>query len=180
MLKKFFKNEKGFTLVEILVVIVIIGILFAIVLPKVGGFNLKAQETTLRNDFRIFQTSIENYVTDTSGNGMSVAGLNDNLDKALQVVDKTGDIETTTYTLKDKADPWGAKYQVRIRNLASNTGQITIEAVGKNPERKYLYTTYYRNGEVDSCTLGLAKSEDLTTLKDYVAKCGDDISATAL
>ena len=37
-------NKKGFTLVELIVVIVIIGILAAVLAPKLGGFTDKARE----------------------------------------------------------------------------------------------------------------------------------------
>lgn len=34
------KNKKGFTLMELILVIAILGILFAITIPKFAGFNI--------------------------------------------------------------------------------------------------------------------------------------------
>jgi type IV pilus assembly protein PilA len=44
MLKKFFKNDKGLTLVELLAVIVILGIIAAIAVPSIGGIINKSKE----------------------------------------------------------------------------------------------------------------------------------------
>ena len=41
--KKLLKNRKGFTLIELIVVIVIIGILAAIVIPRLSGFQSTAR-----------------------------------------------------------------------------------------------------------------------------------------
>lgn len=42
-LKKMRKNKKGFTLIELIVVIAILGILAAVMIPKIGGFTEKAR-----------------------------------------------------------------------------------------------------------------------------------------
>ena len=44
------RNKRGFTLVEIMLVVVIIGILAALVIPKIAGNTERAKETTARAD----------------------------------------------------------------------------------------------------------------------------------
>ena len=55
------KRNQGFTLVEILIVVVILGILAAIVVPKVSNASQTARENTLRDDVRFLRTQITVY-----------------------------------------------------------------------------------------------------------------------
>src|SRR3954469_3464533 len=58
------QDEKGFTPLELLVVILIIGILAAIALPAFLNQRAKAQDTTAKSDVRTAQTAMETFYTD--------------------------------------------------------------------------------------------------------------------
>lgn len=165
MLKKMFKNQKGFTLVEILVVIVIIGILFTVILPRIDFASNKARETGIKTDFRIFAQASEQYLRESAGKTLTAAGLNEFLDKAY----------TVTGTASAKKDPWGDAYVVRID--AVNT-KITIESSGKKgvpATPDYLTTSYYYQGSIDLCTSGL-KNGDIPTQTFVTASCGANVT----
>jgi prepilin-type N-terminal cleavage/methylation domain-containing protein len=53
--------HRGFTLVEIMVAVVILGILIAIAVPTYGHFQRKAQNTTFMNNLRIFSQAFETF-----------------------------------------------------------------------------------------------------------------------
>jgi len=53
------KTEKGFTLVEILIVVVILGILAAIVIPQFTSASTEAKESALQSDLQAMRSQIE-------------------------------------------------------------------------------------------------------------------------
>ena len=55
------KAEKGFTLVEILIVVVILGILAAIVIPQFTSASVDAKESALVSDIQAMRSQIELY-----------------------------------------------------------------------------------------------------------------------
>jgi len=61
------RKEKGFTLIELMVVIVIIAILAAVALPNFMGATEKARESAVTSAVKALQTSLEMYAVDHNG-----------------------------------------------------------------------------------------------------------------
>lgn len=61
------KINEGFTLIEMLVVISLIGMLAAIALVSFGGAQKQARDTTRKSDLKQYQTSLEVYANLTNG-----------------------------------------------------------------------------------------------------------------
>lgn len=59
------RKKKGFTLVELIAVIAILGILAMIVVPKVGNYTGRAKEAKKLADAKTIAQAVEMYNTDT-------------------------------------------------------------------------------------------------------------------
>jgi len=62
-----YSNKKCFTLIELLIVVVIIGILAAIAIPKFASTKDKAYVAAMKSDLRNLATYEEQYAADNNG-----------------------------------------------------------------------------------------------------------------
>ena len=67
MMKKNAKSCRGFTLIELMVVIVIIGILVAIALPNFMGAQVRARVAGVKTNMHTTQVMVETYGVDNGG-----------------------------------------------------------------------------------------------------------------
>lgn len=58
MFKKALKNKKGFTLVELMVVVAILGVLVAVAVPVYNNMTSKAELSTIKANLRIINSAI--------------------------------------------------------------------------------------------------------------------------
>ena len=68
---KMFRKDEGFTLVELMVVVLIIGILVAIAIPVFNVARARAQERACHANMRTLEGAAQTYVADDVGNALA-------------------------------------------------------------------------------------------------------------
>lgn len=105
------KNNRGFTLIEIMVVLMILGLLAYIVLPKVIGQEEKAKVDAAKIQIKSFESALDQYKLDS--------GFYPSTDQALDALIKqpeAGRIPTKwreggyLKPARIPKDPWGGEY----------------------------------------------------------------------
>jgi len=69
------RKSKGFTLIEMLIVIVVIAILALIVIPRLLGAGRKAKEATLKGDLHQLRNAIQQFEADCGDYPLAIADL---------------------------------------------------------------------------------------------------------
>ncbi len=128
-IKKFLKHKNsGFTLIEIMVVVVILGLLAALVVPNIGGNVSEAQRTAARTQIGQIEQSLQMYHLHNGFYPSTAQGL-----EALVTAPTTSPVprryQQGGYMKKVPEDPWGNPYIYRNQN-----GRILIISYGPDGE----------------------------------------------
>ncbi|MDD5131068.1 MAG: type II secretion system protein [bacterium] len=93
------RNRKGFTLVELLIVIVILGILAAIVIARFAGATKESKESNLKGNLRTIRSSLETYKANSKSNSYP-----SNLDDLWRGT--AADVDSKTFLERIPIDPF--------------------------------------------------------------------------
>ena len=119
-------DTKGFTLIEIMVVVVILGILAAVVVPRVMDRPEQARITATMNNIRALQSALDMYKLDNYQYPTT--------DQGLQALVERPDSEPepsnwNRYMDSIPPDPWGNRY---LYLAPGKHGDVDVFSLGPN------------------------------------------------
>ena len=123
-MKKHKNREMGFSLIELLIVMVIMGLLAALVGPRMFGKVGKSKQNAARSQMALFETALDTYRLDVGKYPTSDQGL-----QALRT--KPSGVEKWDGPYLPKAvpkDPWGNPFVYK----RTDKGEVEIISLGAN------------------------------------------------
>lgn len=122
------RPQRGFTLIEIMVVLVIMGVLAALIVPNLMGRPDQARATAARQDVGAVMQALKLYRLDNGEYPSASQGL-----RALVEKPTAGKVPSNwrSYLERLPSDPWGKPYQ--YLNPGTN-GEIDVFSLGADGE----------------------------------------------
>lgn len=119
-------SQKGFTLIEIMVVVVILSILAAVVVPRIMDNPDKARVAKAKQDIQVLETSLNAYRLDNFQYPTTDQGL-DALVEQPTSAPEPRNWKAGGYIVRLPNDPWGSPYQYLS---PGENGEIDIYSLG--------------------------------------------------
>jgi general secretion pathway protein G len=124
------RRRSGFTLLELVVVIIVLGLLAGIVAPQIIGRLSEAKSTTARTQIELLSVALDGYRLDNGSYPTTDQGL-----AALRAKPTRSPVPSNwrgPYLRKDvPLDPWGRAYLYRAPG-ERNAGAFDLESLGRD------------------------------------------------
>ncbi len=124
------RRQQGFTLLEVMVVIVILGILGSLVVPNLMGNKSKADRQKVLSDLSTLESALDMYRLDNVNYPTAEQGL-EALVRAPEAAPQPRQYPEGGYIRRLPKDPWGEAYQYR---LPGKHGRVDMYSAG--PDRQ--------------------------------------------
>ncbi len=146
------QKTRGFTLVEILIVVVILGILAAIVIPQFTSASESAKSSSLTSQLQTIRSQIELYQIQHNGDYPTLASL------------QTGDPDEWTQltTQTDVAGAAGTDFGPYLQQAPTNSFELTTNVVAPGSEAAGVGWTYNQTTGEIKAVMSAAKAAELS------------------
>ncbi len=141
---KRFSRRRAFSLVELVIVVVIVGLLAAIAIPRFSRGAAGATDSSVAGDLSVLRNAIEMYAAEHNGTYPTAVNLPNALTLYSDAAGNTSATKSATYEF--------GPYILKIPELKAGThaGNATIEAVSSTPASETANT----NGWLYNATTG--------------------------
>lgn len=138
------RKEKGFTLVELLIVVAIIGILAAIAIPQFNKYKTRGYVAALRSDLKNAHTSAQAYLTDYPAETVNLAAelVRGGWKPSQNISFVDGDMKTSTGKITLKSN------NLNNTNVSTGTPPTVTDASGTAVDMSITIATDYAQGKV--------------------------------
>ncbi|MBF0211704.1 MAG: prepilin-type N-terminal cleavage/methylation domain-containing protein [Desulfamplus sp.] len=127
MIQRIKKSQKGFTLIELMIVVAIIGILAAIAIPNFINYQCKAKQSEAKSNLGTIRSMQEAYFAEKNGYSSSLSKIGFSV-KGTKNYTYTSTWTTTTFTAKaltaklpgkNKKDEWTITSAGALTNISN-------------------------------------------------------------
>jgi general secretion pathway protein G len=133
MLKRIIKTQRGFTLIELMIVVSIIGILAAIAAPNYQWGIIRAREAVLREDLYMMRSAIDQFAADQGKYPDSLQEMAENKNKYLASVPKDPFTKSSdTWVIEPPQATDGQEVKGNVYNVHSGSALIGSNGVPYN------------------------------------------------
>ena len=140
-----YKKKKfltGFTLIEMLLVIVIIGVLMVITIPRMGTFTNNSNKGSVETDMRLIKSNLQNHYIENPSEPLTKDKIEEYTGLSVEL--ESASSEPSYYEVNEKLDPWGQPYRI----IVGNAGEIFFAVHSYGPNTQSDISTLSSQGDI--------------------------------
>ena len=128
------KSKKGFTIIEVVLVLAIAGLIFLMVFIALPALQRSQRNTQRRDDYSMLSTAVTNYISNNGGRLSRITSISDEL-------------PATTWINSDGTDPNGNPYHITVKTISDLGDSTPGEDEEDNGSEVFIVVSANCNGQ---------------------------------